>query len=1086
MTLKPQSPAYDVVNDGFEIVNGPGIYNRYLPGPHCRDRDHFEERLLSIVGDSPNALITLINWRVAHKEDYMGDVKLGHFLPGVRAGNVDAWLDDFDFIKARYVRGHQEYELRTDGLAEPIRIFCVSPVEFEGLLIKLVLPKIFPAGKLVCAFGGATLFKIGTLDYQLGRGSARDFKPADCEGNEISLLQNGFGLRRPQKEHQRTLFAAANRAMHWRIGDASAFGGGPGAALASQPGNQPLVVAACEATPGMQLYLALTTENLSSSSIRACLQNPSPVFEACCRHYWNLSQTTRIETPDKRLDLGFAAQVLAQDAAWHDPTFTHGPWSWTTPYAGWRICYGATVLGWHDRVQSSTAEFRASQLREPEFPNIHWPVYGNYPGGAECRGFILPVARTSKGVFNFGVYNMGEVLVDHALYDWEWTGDLDFMAGMFDFIADKLLWEERCLDADGDGLYENFLNTWGSDAHWYNGGGCIQASVYNWRANKLMAAIAYRLGRDAGVFDARAAKIKAACRAQLWVSDKGIYAEYKDALGLMRRHEAPELASIYLPIDARFCDDFESYQMLRYSEHAIPNETDTVSGGGRLVWSSNWLPPLYSSHGLFPQEMIHLLLCYYRLGLAAQAEALLDGIMASFLAGPCPGAFTHWVFPDGRQKGSTDFTDATSMFLRTIVEGLFGVQMDAPNDQVTVQPCFPRDWKHASIEAKDIACRYTWDGAVESIRISTPRKLRYQVRLMARTSKVTEVKLNGARVSFRLEPGIGRTWVAIATTATKAAEIEITYAPSELPAVEFANRAQRDASFVVKAKHGELLEWRDPQGALTDAKRSRTELTAKVGAEAGWHICFVLTRQNDCAAWLPVDFEVRAPAGNVTRPFDNLPTDASARRNLPWQMVSLADHVNEDLVLLHKREYLDPRPMTYSITVKKDGRSIWDHNASGRCVVNPCVERLKGTGGTFWSDLGVPFAVPEDGRNVVFTSQWRNFPRSVELPIHKRGREVFLLLVASTNPMQSRIENARVSVTLADGGVRELPLINPDNLDDWLCTPYHQSGFTQYLGEKTHAVILNMDLGALQEIAWVRLDCLSNEVLVGLLGTTVL
>ena len=52
--------------------------------------------------------------------------------------------------------------------------------------------------------------------------------------------------------------------------------------------------------------------------------------------------------------------------------------------------------------------------------------------------------------------------------------------------------------------------------------------------------------------------------------------------------------------------------MLRYTEYALRNETNVGPCSGRLVWSSNWLPPLYSSHGLYPQETINLLLCYYR------------------------------------------------------------------------------------------------------------------------------------------------------------------------------------------------------------------------------------------------------------------------------------------------------------------------------------------------------------------------------------------------------------------------------------------------------------------------------------------
>jgi hypothetical protein len=64
--------------------------------------------------------------------------------------------------------------------------------------------------------------------------------------------------------------------------------------------------------------------------------------------------------------------------------------------------------------------------------------------------------------------------------------------------------------------------------------------------------------------------------------------------------------------------------------------------------------------------------------------------------------------------------------------------------------------------------------------------------------------------------------------------------------------------------------------------------------------------------------------------------------------------------------------------------------------------------------------------------------------------------------------------------------VNPHNLDDWLCAPYAQTGLVQSLGEKTRALVLDMDLGRQCEIRSIELECLSNEVLVGLLGVTVL
>jgi hypothetical protein len=154
--------------------------------------------------------------------------------------------------------------------------------------------------------------------------------------------------------------------------------------------------------------------------------------------------------------------------------------------------------------------------------------------------------------------------------------------------------------------------------------------------------------------------------------------------------------------------------------------------------------------------------------------------------------------------------------------------------------------------------------------------------------------------------------------------------------------------------------------------------------------------------------------------------------------------------------------------------------------VKPHTDRLQAAGGRFVSDAQVPFAVPPTGANACLTSLWKNFPPRLTVPVNARGRKVYFLVAASTNPMQSQIENARITVHLADGDHRVLPLVNPQNLDDWLCEPYAQAGLVQSLGEKTHALVLDIDLGQEVEVKDIELECLSNEVLVGLLGVTVM
>ena len=177
------------------------------------------------------------------------------------------------------------------------------------------------------------------------------------------------------------------------------------------------------------------------------------------------------------------------------------------------------------------------------------------------------------------IYNMQEVAVDMLLHHIEWTGDLKLAKKVFDDVKGVLDWEERILDPDGDGLYQNFLNTWISDGHSYNGGGCAQASAYNYHANRMMARIAEKLKLPSSVFKRRSEKILDSIQANLWIPSKGVIAEYIDTIGNKLVHPSPELSTIYLSIDCGVVNMFQSYQMLRFTDTELRNERDTESPG---------------------------------------------------------------------------------------------------------------------------------------------------------------------------------------------------------------------------------------------------------------------------------------------------------------------------------------------------------------------------------------------------------------------------------------------------------------------------------------------------------------------------
>ena len=105
--------------------------------------------------------------------------------------------------------------------------------------------------------------------------------------------------------------------------------------------------------------------------------------------------------------------------------------------------------------------------------------------------------------------------------------------------------------------------------------------------------------------------------------------------------------------------------------------------GGRRVWTSNWVPSVWSVREMWPGDNYHLALAYFQTGLAEDGWDILRGTyLESMYAGPVPGNLGHKV-------GGIDFNDCSSMFCQPCIEGVFGYTPDYPNGRVQIAPQFP-------------------------------------------------------------------------------------------------------------------------------------------------------------------------------------------------------------------------------------------------------------------------------------------------------------------------------------------------------------------------------------------------------------
>jgi len=163
---------------------------------------------------------------------------------------------------------------------------------------------------------------------------------------------------------------------------------------------------------------------------------------------------------------------------------------------------------------------------------------------------------------------------------------------------------------------------------------------------------------------------------------------------------------------------------------------------------------------------------------------------------------------------------------------------------------------------------------------------------------------------------------------------------------------------------------------------------------------------------------------------------------------------------------------------------------------------------------GVPFMTPGPGNssNVVFTSQWDNYPREARVNLAGRAAHTYLLMVGSTNPMQSRLDNGEVVVEYTDGSSTRLGLYNPTTWwpieQDYFIDDYQfrcAGSLPPRVDLKTGQVrlmeldefkgrggivpggaasVLELALDATKQLAHLTIRTLTNDVVIGLMAAT--
>ncbi|MXV16184.1 DUF4450 domain-containing protein [Hufsiella ginkgonis] len=802
------------------------------------------------------------------------------YMPGMggnlRFGLVSAggarWLSASAKIVARYRPGTMIYEITDPALGKAtLHLTVLARVDAEGLVAKTWITG--TAAKLpgLCwVYGGADGKKF-SRDGDMGPDPESVFylKPENCAGNRYQLSANIFTLTYGQEKTVNGIFPTG---AELKIGDAAAVE--PGAILSSAEKQAPVLTGKIELAVGKNLYFALQNAAVPAGGYND-LQVIFDQAEAARR---KLAERVIVRTPDPYINTLGGALAIASDAIWEEPTYLHGAIGWRSRLNGWRGPYTADPLGWHDRAKMHFRSYAQSQLTSP-------------PDGPSVPDTAFNLARQKEkigtAVFTSGYisrdpagkslrahhYDMNLVYIDELLRHLKWTGDLDFAREMWPVITRHLAWEKRNFDGNGDGLYDAYAAIWASDALQYSGGGVTHTSAYNYYANKMTAVIAKLIGEDPAPYLAESAKILAAMNSQLWIAQKGVYAEYKDLLGLQLLHPAPALWTIYHSQDSEVPDLFQAYQQLRYTDLEIPHipvRADGLPEGFYTLSTSNWMPYNWSLNNVALAESMHTTLANWQAGRSEEAFRLWKSeLISSMYLGGSPGNIVQISYYDAnRGEAYRDFGDPVGMVSRTLVEGLFGIVPDALSQTLGIRPGLPAAWNTASLTIPDLSFRFNRTGNREIYTIvpSFGKPMKLKLRLKARRDQLVTVKVNGKSTAWvRQEDVAGQPMVEIFSQPATSYRVELTWGttPVTIPAVKPKYVKGEEIELDLKKSVFHKLE--DPQKVFDNVKPLPGKLQATVTGEKGNHTIFLKLSQGQMTWWYPVCFGI-TDAVSVTTP----------------------------------------------------------------------------------------------------------------------------------------------------------------------------------------------------------------------------
>jgi hypothetical protein len=999
----------------------------------------------------------------------------GNLRLGIKTSAGVKWLNDARQIVTRYRPGSLLYAIHDPLLAGgELDLTGLPLAATKGFIVRAELQGA-AAVDLIWAYGGANGVR-GSRDGDIGceRQPVAEFfqmQAEQCRSNVFSITANTFALH----DNKTIIAGVTPSGAKLSVADATKWNS-PETLLASGAATSalPVVVGQVALQPGQPVYLALQQlvsgggaelpvyRDVSKNTASEPAAGDQPVaiykdsdlpkvFAEAEQYRQAIANRVAVETPDDFINAAASALCIAADAVWDDKqqSFMHGAVAWRTRLLGWRGEYAGDALGWHERTAAHFAGFAKQQ-------NVS-PIPATIPPPDEQFNLARSEAAIhSNGDMSKNHYDMNLVAVDAFFRHLLWTGDTNYAAQMWPVIERHLAWERRLFrrefGPDKLPLYEAYAAIWASDDLNYNGGGTAHASAYNYFANTMAARVAKILGKDPAPYETEAGLILRGMNKYLWLADEGNFAESKDLLGLQLVHPNSGLWTFYHTIDSEVPTPQQAWQMSRWIDNNIahiPIRGANVPDENLFTLpETSWMPYQWSLNNVVMAEAAHTSLGFWQANRPETAFQLFKGELLDSM---------YLGLCPGNVGCMTSHDMARGEAQRDFCDAI-GV-----NSRALVEGLFGVKPDALAGQLKIVpGFPAKWDHA----SIHHP-----DFSFAFRRAGLTETYLVESKFSKPMK-------LTLQICALRTApEVTINGQPAKWSWVEDVYGVRRiEVASPAAEKFEVVVNW---QGEIPAAK---------------------------------IAPEVAPAAPEKIAAFDWNQKISSDEK---LEAVNLAPFFNDKVTQIFRNEYRTPRSPFASLATPDHGIGGWCEPTASFDVDDSGLRALAaGNAGKVSLPDGITFATPgENGaKNIIFTSQWDNYPREVSVPLAGKSSHAFLLMAGSTAAMQSRFDNGEVIATYADGTTTRLALNNPVNWwsidQDYFMDDYAfrrpepipprvdlRTGIIRILDVETFkgqgrkvsggaATVLDLPLDPAKELKSLTVRALANEVVIGLMSVT--